>query len=161
MRLFIFFIIFAVAQVSLAQSEMGGFATKEQLIGFWEMVPLANAKSINKVDPWPQPYQWFGFYDDGHVVSMQATEQERYSARELEEAFSVLKSRSPTFKFQGGFLVIEYPDIPGHMEFWGLNIFAKSELVGRNEIRKGDIIMSLAGGSDGGPVYYRLLRRVN
>ena len=43
------------------------FASRSEVIGHWEMVqmPEATRQKVNKLDPWPQPYQWFAFYDDG------------------------------------------------------------------------------------------------
>lgn len=135
------------------ESEFGGPPEPQEIIGFWKMVPL-DKPEINKVNPWPMPYQWFAFYPDGHLVSMGKTEDTDYSRKDLEVLFSMIKEKAPIYHWQDNFLIVQYPDLPGEYEVWGMNIFRKDTRISK----KGDLIMSLAGGKNMEPVYYRLLR---
>lgn len=114
-------------------------------------------KEVNQVDPWPQPYQWFAFYEDGKVYSMMTSMDGSHTAKELDELFKTLpKSRTPNYTYDGRFMTIDNPDIKNYQEVWGVNLFARDV---EGLAKKGDIIMSLDDGN-GNAIYYRLLRRV-
>ncbi len=99
------------------------------------------------------PYQWFGFYKDGRFASFASSKDANLNANDLEEIFKAAPQGAPRYSWKGDFLIVDY----GHeKELWGMNLFAK----GLKFIEPGDLMMSLAGGEDGKPVYYRLLRRV-
>jgi len=138
--------------------EAGGPATAAELIGFWKMIPLNPA--ANKVNPWPQKYQWFEFTKEGKVYSMMTNSDDKeYTVGELNTAFKVFtKVEVPNYKVQGQYVVIDNPKIKDYLELWGTNIFAK-DIDGI--AKKGDLIMTLDDGTQTGKVvYYRLLRRV-
>lgn len=143
----------AAEKAKPGKSDAGGPATKDQVIGFWKMIELPG---LSKVNPWPLPYQWFGFYADGKVYSMMSsTKEEEYTAASLDELFKILPADgTPTFKIKGQFMTIKNPG--GQNELWGVNLFAKD--VG-SVAKKGDLMMTLDDGS-GNVIYYRLLRRV-
>ncbi len=146
----------AGGQEDSSQSDAGGPPTRQQLVGFWKMVELPK-KGVNQVEPWPLPYQWFAFYEDGKVYSMMTSEDGNHTAKELDELFKMLpKSRTPNYTYDGQFMTIDNPDVKNYQELWGVNLFAKDveELA-----KKGDMIMSLDDGN-GNAIYYRLLRRV-
>ena len=139
------------------KSEAGGPPTKSELIGFWKMVDFPARAKMNKEDPWPQPYQWFAFYENGKVSSMMTDIKADYSRKELEEIFAAFPpAMLPDYEYDGRFVRITNPDIADYMEIWGVNLFARD--IGNNA-RKGDLMMSLDDG-EGTPIYYRLLRRV-
>jgi len=141
------------------KSVAGGPATLKQLVGFWKMIDLPS-KEMNKVNPWPSNYQWFGFYENGKVYSMMLSENKdnkEYTAKELAEIFEVLPNdKTPNYKLDGQFIKIDNPEIKNYQELWGANIFAK-DITGI--ALKGDMIMSLDDGS-GNIIYYRLLRKI-
>lgn len=141
---------------SSSNSDAGGPPTKQQLIGFWKMVEFPK-KELNQVNPWPLPYQWFAFYEDGKVYSMMTSQGSNYTAEDLDEIFKTLpNSKTPNYKLQGQFVTIDNPEIKNYQELWGVNLFAK-DIEGL--AKKGDLIMTLDDGK-GNVVYYRLLRRV-
>lgn len=72
------------------KSEAGGPPKLSELIGFWKKVELPNEEKLNKVNPWPQKYQWFAFCENGKVYSMMSDKDYNYSAKELKEIFDVL-----------------------------------------------------------------------
>jgi hypothetical protein len=147
-----------VAQDGNKKSQAGGPATPNELIGFWKMVPLQNPK-INKINPWPQSYQWFEFSKDGKISSMMSDENKEHSSNELHTIFKVFsKNRIPNYKVNGSFVTIDNPEIKNYLEIWGTNIFAKDI---EGIAKKGDLMMTLDDGTQtGNVVYYRLLRRV-
>lgn len=144
-----------LSQISLA-SDAGGPPKAEDLIGFWKMVKWPDPNA-NKINPWPLPYQWFGFYKDGRLLSMMTTNDADYTTKQLAKIFSALQSESPKYQLDGQFLSVRHPNIEGRQELWGVNLFARN--VGE-VAEKGDLVMSLAGGNDGAPVYFRLLRKL-
>jgi hypothetical protein len=155
---FLFIASSAISQEKNTKSDAGGPASAKELIGFWKMIPLPN-KTANKVNPWPQDYQWFWFTDKGKVYSMMNSEYKEYSSSELRTVFKVLsKDKTPNYKLQGQFVTIDNPTIKNYKELWGTNIFAKDI---EGIANKGDMIMTLDDGTQTGKVvYYRLLRRI-
>ena len=160
--LFLFFVLLfsfsGVAQDTQKKSPAGGPATAQELVGYWKMIPIPNL-AVNKVNPWPKPYQWFEFRKDGKVSSMMSSENKEYSANELHTIFKVFpKSKIPNYKVEGSFVKIDNPDVKNYLEIWGTNIFAKDI---EGIAKKGDLMMTLDDGTQtGNVIYYRLLRRV-
>jgi len=149
-------LLMLVSISSVNAQKAGGAPKQEELIGYWKMEKWPTPDVI-KVNPWPQPYQWFAFYEDGRMLSMMNSTDGNYTSSDLEEIFSSLpKQKSPKYELKGLFLIVENPNIKDYQEMWGMNLFNRD--VG-DVLKKGDLVMSLAG-SDGAPVYYRLLRRV-
>ena len=148
------FVIIALLLFSsnLVASEFGGVPNPKEILGFWKMVPL-NKPEINRINPWPQPYQWFAFYDDGSFVSMAKTEGQTLTAKDLKKLFSPVKLNSPRYSWKNNYLIVEYKNMPGKYEIWGINIFRKDSRISK----KGDIIMSLADGKTMKPIYFRHL----
>jgi len=149
------FVALLFAALAVRAGDVGGPPQPDEVLGFWKMVPI-DKPELNKVNPWPLPYQWFAFYPDGHFVSMAKTENVEYNRKQLEAIFEVMKADSPRYSWRQNFLLIEYPDVPGKFEMWGVNIFRKDVRFAR----AGDLMMTLAGGEDGAPVYYRHLEPV-
>jgi hypothetical protein len=90
------------------KSEAGGAPKLSELIGFWKKVEIPNADKLNTVNPWPQKYQWFAFYDNGKVYSMMTDSDGDYSIKDLQEIFSLLPSdKTPNYKLYGQFLIID------------------------------------------------------
>ena len=147
-----------VSQDQNNKSSAGGPATAQELIGYWEMIPLPNPK-MNKVNPWPQNYQWFEFTKDGKINSMMSSEYKEYSIQELHTVFEVFpKKRVPNYKVNRSFVTIDNPENKNYLEIWGTNIFAKDI---EGIAKKGDLMMTLDDGTQTGKVvYYRLLRRI-
>lgn len=137
-------------------SGVGGPPTPSEIIGLWKMVPLSNPE-INKINPWPSPYQWFAFYKDGRVASMGQTEDIDFSRNELQSILDEVKNNAPTYTWQNNFLIISQPGSSDKNEVWGVNIFRKDTSFAKT----GDLIMTLAGGITGAPVYYRHLTPIN
>jgi len=156
--------LLAALFISLAaDAQPGRFAGKQELVGYWEMIPIPNAEKINKVNPWPAAYQWFGFYDDGSLATMGSSDYTPMTAKSLEEAFSTPTLKAGRFKYTfapSGLVLVTAPDSSDYEEAWGVNVITEETKLGEMEVKPGDLLMTLAGGEDGGPVYFRHLRRV-
>ncbi len=139
----------------------GHFATKADLIGYWERIPYPEnvRKKLNKVEPWPAPHHWFAFYEDGHFMSYMSSNYRELTGRDLEKMFRPLP-KNITYEFRDGFVRITYSDIKGYLEIWGVNVIDETADIMGVHHEKGDIIMSLAHPQTGQPIYYRLLRRL-
>ena len=141
------------------KSNAGGPPKWNELIGFWKKVEIPNEEKLNKVNPWPQKYQWFAFYKNGKVYSMMSDKDYEYTSKELKEVFNVLPfEKTPNYKLNGQFLIIDNKEIKDYEEMWGVNLFA----IDVNDfLKKGNLIMSLDDGKgDGNVIYYRLLRKL-
>ncbi len=149
--LFISFNIFAQE----TRPEAGGPPKISELIGFWKKVDTP--KEMNQVNPWPQKYQWFAFYDNGKVYSMMSEKDSDYSAKQLMKIFQLLPiDKTPNYKLDGQFLTIDNKEIKDYEELWGVNIFA----IDINEfLKKGNLLMTLDD-RKGNIIYYRLLKRI-
>lgn len=139
------------------QSAAGGPPKLSEIIGFWKKVDFPNEDKMNKVNPWPQKYQWFAFYDNGKVYSMMSDSDENYTTKDLKEIFKILPAdKTPNFKYNGQFLTIDNKEIKDYQEIWGLNLFA----IDINDfLKKGNMIMTLDDGN-GNVIYYRLLKKI-
>ncbi len=139
------------------KSEAGGPPNLSELIGFWKKVELPNEDKINKSNPWPQKFQWFAFYDNGKVYSMMSDKDYDYSEKDLKEIFKILPvDKTPNFKLDGQFLIIDNIEIKDYQELWGVNLFA----IDINDfLKKGNLMMTLDDGN-GNVIYYRLLKRI-
>lgn len=140
------------------KSEAGGPPKLEELLGFWKNVEIPNAKNINQVDPWPQKYQWFAFYENGKVYSMMSDNDYDYTSKKLKEIFTALPfEKTPNYKLDGQFISIDNKEIKDYEEKWGVNLFAKDV---NKFLKKGNLIMSLDDG-EGNVIYYRLLKKID
>lgn len=152
--------IYTIAQKN--NSEFGRFAKKEELVGYWKLVPIPSefAQKVNKVNPWPLPYQWFAIYNDGKMFSYMSSSDKKLKASELEEAFKVIPANM-TYEFNSGFMTISYSDVKNIKELWGVNIIKKEvKIKGVAPALPGDIVMSLQGSQKDGVIYYRHLRKL-
>ncbi len=150
--------ISAISQDTNKKSAAGGPASAKELLGYWKMISIPNL-AVNKVNPWPQPYQWFQFTKDGKVSSMMSSVNKEYSKQELHVLFEAFqKNKIPNYKVSGSFVIIDNPSVKNYLEIWGTNIFAKDI---EGIAKKGDLMMTLDDGTQTGKVvYYRLLRRI-
>ena len=141
------------------KSEAGGPPKLSELIGFWKKVEIPNEEKLNQVNPWPQKYQWFAFYENGKIYSMMSDKDYDYTSKELKEIFNVLPfDKTPDYKLNGQFLSIDNKEIKDYEEMWGVNLFA----IDVNKfLKKGNLIMSLDDGKgNGNVIYYRLLKKI-
>lgn len=155
----ILFLITAYTPPAFSEGDAGGFATPEQVLGYWKMIPLENADTVNKVNSWPQPHQWFCFLRNGILVSFGTENDKDYTVEDLDKIFDSFKSKSPRYSWppEGeGMMLLQYPLADNSWEAWGVNIFKKDTRV----FKTGDMVMSLADKTDGSPVYYRHLRKI-
>jgi len=146
-----------ISAFSQNKSEAGGPPTHSELVGFWKKVGFPNEEKLNQVNPWPQKFQWFAFYENGKVYSMMLDDDTNYTSKQLAEIFSVLPAdTTPNYNLKGQFLTIDNKEIKDYQEIWGVNLFAKDI---NDFLKKGRLIMSLDDGK-GNVIYYRLLERV-
>ena len=145
------------------RNEIGRFAKNDEIIGFWKLVPLPKEASdkLNKVNPWPQTYQWFGIYDDGKMFSFMSSKDQNISAKELDQTFKALPS-SLAYKYENGFLMVKNEEIKNYGELWGVNyMLVETKIGGVLPVSQGDLMMSLQGTKEQGVIYYRHLRKIN
>ncbi len=138
--------------------DVGRFAEREEIFGIWEMIPFPDVGLVNKVNPWPMPYQWFGIYEDGTFVTMMTNEKYSTTRQELEKVFEEMKPSAMSYQYEGGMLTVIYPDKPDYVEHWGVNFILRDTTLGSIHVLPGDLLMTLDDGQQ--VVYYRHLRKL-
>ena len=84
-----------------SNSEAGGLPKLSELIGFWKKVEMLNEEKPNTVNPFPQKYQWFAFYENGKVYSMMSDNDADYTAKNLKEIFDILPAeKTPDYNYR-------------------------------------------------------------
>ncbi len=132
-------------------------ATKEQLVGAWEMIPVS--PDMNKANPYPLPFQYFAIMADGRIGSMMASKkQEGMTGRILVEALN--HAGWDHYEFQTGALILTHAQAPSRKEAWQVLVVTKDAVIRDLPHRKGDIVMVLLNGSDLHPIYFRHLQRL-
>lgn len=151
------FLLLSISTFSQNKSDAGGPPNRAELIGFWKKVDILNGDKLNQVNPWPQKFQWFAFYENGKVYSLMMDENDDFTVEQLKHLFTILPSdKTPDFVLKGQFLTIDNKDNKEYEEVWGVNLLAKDV---NDFLKKGRLIMSLDDGN-GNAIYYRLLERV-
>lgn len=71
----LFLILLAQSICVFAQNKPIYISGSQDMVGCWERIVLndASMKELNKMEPWPQPYQWYLFYEDGSLITMEAS----------------------------------------------------------------------------------------
>lgn len=149
-----------VVPVMAEESPVGQFASRPQMIGYWELIPphpdYADKPMFN---PGPLPFQWFAFYDSGKMVSIKTNDPLRkVTPKDLDRLLRDQPNQAATFTFSNGFLTVTEPGATMAKELWGVNAITRKAMLGNVEYLPGDLVMSLDGG--GKVALYRHLRRI-
>lgn len=160
---------FASTPTSVTDDSAGGPPDEEDLYGYWERIDMPDTPEFrNSVDPWPSKYQWFYFDKNKKIYSLESEQSNHLSASELEKIFKTfIPKEVPNFTYEGSFLKVDNPFIPGYQEMWGINQFNQDI----KTFQKGEVIMTLDSGSirhksdevghmTGEVIYYRRLRKL-
>lgn len=145
------------SRVALGDDSMR-YATQEDVVGTWKMVPFLHTPKTDKINFWPLPYQWFRFYKDGAVTSIMQSDAANFSANDLESMFESLKVHGPRYSWDDGIMIISNPD-GGPKEIWEITIFKRDDEINGTHLLKGDILMTLQD-SNGSIIYHRILRKL-
>ncbi|HAK72700.1 MAG TPA: hypothetical protein DCP36_02370 [Sporomusaceae bacterium] len=149
-----------VVPVMAEKNPVGQFASRPQLIGYWELIPHHPDYADNpKFNPGPLPFQWFAFYESGKMVSIKTSDPFRkVTPKDLDILLRDSSNQAATFTFSNGFLTITESGETTSKELWGVNAIIRKAMIGKVEYLPGDLVMSL---DDGGKVaFYRHLRRI-
>lgn len=146
--------------VMAEESPVGQFASRPQLIGYWELVPPHPDFADNPMfNPGPLPFQWFAFYDSGKMVSIKTNDPLRkVTPKDLDSLLRDSSNQAASFTFSNGFLTVTEPGATTAKELWGVNAIIRKAMLGNVEHLPGDLVMSLDSG--GKVISYRHLRRI-
>lgn len=142
------------------ESPVGQFASRPQLIGYWELVPPHPDFADNPMfNPGPLPFQWFAFYDSGKMVSIKTNDPLRkVTPKDLDRLLRDQSNQAASFTFSNGFLSVTEPGGTTARELWGVNAITRKAMLGNVEHLPGDLVMSLDNG--GKVASYQHLRRI-
>ncbi len=161
-RLVLLFLLLSLVVVPAMaeESPVGQFASRPQLIGYWELVPPHPDFADNPMfNPGPLPFQWFAFYDSGKMVSIKTNDPFRkVTPKDLDRLLRDQSNQAASFTFSNGFLTVTEPGANTAKELWGVNAITRKAMLGNVEHLPGDLVMSLDGG--GKVTFYRHLRRI-
>jgi len=150
---------FLVQNAGFADASVkNGPPNPDEIIGYWKLTAWP-VQGMNRVNPWPQPHQYFAFYADGQIVTIMSSMDQTPKPSDLDQVKEIFGDKNPTYKWYKNFIVVRQLTIPNYSETWGMNIFRKAEP--QLSFGKGDLVMTLAGGDNGEPVYYRWLTRID
>ncbi|MGO1117929.1 hypothetical protein ACTL6U_04460 [Rhodovibrionaceae bacterium A322] len=136
------------------QTLKNGPPKPNEIIGYWKLKEWPK-KDLNKVNPWPLPFQYFAFFEDGRYASIMMSADKEVQPESLDAVKATFGEKLPTYRWVKNFIVVTNPEIENYREIWGMNIFRTK--VDGLPFGKGDLVMSLAGGKKGNAVYYRWL----
>jgi hypothetical protein len=152
-------LIILAPPVLAQQDSSGRFAQRSEVIGYWKLVAWPESlKATNAVDPWPAPFQYFAFFDNGGFVSHMSTQETNDTPETLKQVYDILP-KTAGFRFENGFMAVTYADRPGERELWGVNVITRKVERDGFAFLPGDLLMSLDDGA-GNAVYRRHLRRI-
>lgn len=140
-------------------------ANTDSLAGFWSLVPesIALSPKIFKQDPFPSNCEYFGFYQDNALRSIQMITRDSCPTVKAEDF-----SRIPnviSWRLEKGLLEIKRSDSPSYVEVWESYVVTKNFSHKGIEFRQGDLLMFMAQYNQTkkdriGNLYFRHFRRL-
>ena len=133
----------------------------QEIIGCWERINFSEKaqKTLNEIEPWPLPYQWFCFEQDGTLYSLNTSSYSKQTSASLRDAFKVIPKDVKYTILQKGIIKTEQKSIQQTL-VWGANFTGNKSLFDGKDIDKGTLFMSLYNQKKGKNVYYRYLKKV-
>lgn len=140
-------------------------ANADALVGFWALVPesIVLSPKIFKQDPFPSNCEYFGFYQDNALRSMQMITRE--SCPTVKEGDFSRLPKVISWRLEKNSLEIKRSDIPSYVEVWEPYVVTKNFTHKGIEFRQGDLLMFMAQFNQTkkdriGNLYFRHLRRL-
>jgi hypothetical protein len=131
--------------------------SRSEVIGHWRMVqlPEETRQKINKIDPWPQPYQWFAFYDDGrHNFAFSSKDM---TVADLEAVFAMGENSRFEYLEEHRVYRITQPD--GISLYMTISVCRRPLNLVNSRFETGDLLMAILD-NKGQRVHHRQLRRM-
>ena len=132
-------------------------AERSAVIGHWRMVQLTEEtrQKINKIDPWPQPYQYFAFYEDGrHNFAFSSKDM---TVADLEAVFATGESFRFEYLEEHRVYRITQPD--GISLYMTISVCRRPLNLVNSRFETGDLLMAILD-NKGQRVHHRQLRRM-
>ena len=155
---------------ALAQELVERNATREEIVGTWEIAALpetAQPKYL-KNNPWPAECQWFSFTSSGGLKSFDKTRGpcETKQGAELKALFDAVPSVSSwqydlSPSFQKALVIVRRTDAKDYIEYWEPHYVTKSFKVGDAEVKEGDLLFYLVNMQAKKIVWIRHLQKVH
>jgi hypothetical protein len=144
-----------------AAGEFRSARSSSDLAGCYKRVRFEDdaMESMNKIEPWPAPYQLYCFYEDGDLRSMQSTEPIPESIEDIEQAMSLLP-RVQSFRVLVPGVVETHHKAANQTVYWRVSIFRKFVIIGDKMFKEGDVIMTIREKS-GEDIYHRFLEKLD
>ncbi|MCB5206548.1 hypothetical protein [Methylovorus mays] len=157
---------------ALAQEYPYHPANKDEIVGFWRLIPVAEYRKPHQItpDPWPSMCQWFAYYDDGSLKTIEKLREPcgNLSNASLSEAMkntpaiiSWKHSAAAKLTQQPSLISVTRSDVKNYLELWDVLYVTEAFPKEKPEFLPGDLILNLVDMKTGKALYIRHLRRLN
>ncbi|HEY8118136.1 MAG TPA: hypothetical protein VIE91_02740 [Methylophilaceae bacterium] len=140
-------------------------AKKEEIVGFWQLVPLAEARKPHEIipDPWPSMCQWFAYYDDGSLKTIDKLHEpcDKFSDVSLGETMKDIPSVVSWEYHAPALISVKRSDVKNYFELWEVTYVTEAFPKESPEFLPGDLILYLRNPKINKLLYIRHLRRLN
>jgi hypothetical protein len=139
-------------------------ARKDEIVGFWQLVPLPESlrPKVLSTDPWPSSCQWFGYYSDGVLKTIDKLRGpcDEFTAKKLAETMNTVPSIISWEHHEPALAVVSRSDAKNYAEGWEVTLVLKAFSKNGAEFAPGDIVMYLRNFKENKTLYIRHLKRL-
>lgn len=153
--------ILLLPYTSLSSEDFTAIHNTNQVIGCWKKInfPESVAKKMNKIDPYPLPYQWYCFFEGGAFFSMHSNNEESYSTSQLIEESKIFPSVEEYSIPSASLIVIDHKEAKQTTN-WVSSIIASDWPLAGIHLKEGDLLMTIRNPNTGQDVYSRFLTKI-
>ena len=158
------------APPAFGQTLQSRIATRADIFGAWELVPVPDSlqPQILEENPWPAPCQYYRYFPDGRLATLMKSPKpcEKLTSAGMDAAFA---SRATPLRFEyaasrddasKGLLFVTRTEVPTYREIWEPTLFLTDAQINGIQYRKGDLVLALIDLKTKRPVWFRQLRRL-
>lgn len=139
-------------------------ARKEEIVGFWQLVPLPESlkPKVLNTDPWPSSCQWFGYFSDGVLKTIDKFRGpcDEFTSKMLSETMNTVPPVISWEHHEPALVVVKRSDVKNYAEGWEATIVLKAFSKEGAEFAPGDLVMYLRNFKENKTLYIRHLKRL-
>lgn len=139
-------------------------ARKDEIVGYWQLIPLPESLRLKvfPTDPWPSPCQWFGYYNDGTLRTLDAFQGPcaELTDKKLSDAMKTVPAVISWEHYDPALVLVKRSDAKNYPETWEATMILKDFSREGSDFRSGDLVMYLRNFKEKKTLYVRHLRRL-
>lgn len=159
----LFMLLMLPSTEGLAEALTAYVQKTDELLGCWQRITFSEEVMAeqNAIEPWPQPYQWYCFFADGFLRSIDASfEMEVGSSEELQATLSDMRGVTTYQLGVSGQLLTHHKDADQKV-LWIAKILLVPRNIGGKELPPGTLLMTIRDPKSPGLLYMRFLRKLD